>query len=103
MTNEIRTNENLVSVHLGLVWPLNLKTKIFGLDWGQLGQLGIYVRQVKSSNLLIENLRQNVDANFELLGLAKLDVLLSKSLILTLEQQDLSKDLIGERAGHDER
>lgn len=59
--------------------------------------------QVKSGDLLVENLGQDVDADVELAGLGELDVLLAESLVLGLEQHDLGKDLVGERAGHDER
>jgi len=60
------------------------------------------VCQVQFSNSLVQNLRKNVDTNSELLGLAEFNVLLSESRILALEQHDLSKDLVGEGAGHDE-
>lgn len=57
---------------------------------------------MKLGNGLIQNLWENVDANLELLGLAEFDVLLTERSILALEQHDLSKNLVGERAGHDE-
>jgi hypothetical protein len=50
---------------------------------------------------LVQDLGQHVDADVELLGGAELNVLLSESSILGLEQEDLSKDLVGERARHD--
>ena len=60
------------------------------------------MRQVELGDLLVEDLWKNVDTDWELLGLAELDVLLSESSILALEQHDLGKDLVGERAGHHE-
>ena len=58
--------------------------------------------QVKLSNLLVEDLWKNVDTDIELLGLAELNVLLSESSVVALEQHNLGKDLVGEGAGHDE-
>jgi hypothetical protein len=58
---------------------------------------------MEESNLLVKDLGQNVDTNIELTGLAELDVLVAKLLIGGLVQHDLGKDLVGERAGHDER
>lgn len=59
--------------------------------------------QVELGDLLVQDLGEHVDADIELLGLAELNVLLAESSILGLEQQDLGKDLVGERARHDER
>lgn len=58
--------------------------------------------QVEQSNLLVEDLGENVDTDIELTGLAELDVLVAELLISGLVQHDLGKDLVGERAGHDE-
>ena len=58
--------------------------------------------EVKKSNLLIEDLREDIDADVELASLAELDVFVAKCLIFGLVQHDLSEDLVGERAGHDE-
>lgn len=54
------------------------------------------------SNSLVQDLGENVDTDGELLRLAELNVLLAKGSILALEEKDLSKDLVGEGAGHDE-
>lgn len=59
--------------------------------------------KVETSDLLIEDLGQNVDTDIELARLGKLDVLLAPSRVASLEQHDLGEDLVGERAGHDER
>lgn len=58
--------------------------------------------QVEQSNLLVQDLGKNVDANGLLAGGAELDVLLAKGLVLGLEQSNLGKNLVGEGAGHDE-
>jgi len=52
---------------------------------------------------LIKNLGENVDTNVEGTRLGELNVLASELLILGLVKSDLSKNLVGERAGHDER
>jgi len=90
------------SLHVALVWTLNLKTKVISLDWGQLGKLSVDMRQVELGNGLVQDLGQNVDTDIELLSLAELNVLLAESSILGLEQQDLCKNLVSERARHDE-
>lgn len=59
--------------------------------------------QVETGNLLVENLGQNVDTDIELAGLGELNVLLAESLVAGLEQHDLSQNLVGEGARHDER
>lgn len=57
---------------------------------------------MEEGNLLVEDLGEDVDTDFLLAGGAELDVLLAELGILGLEQGDLSKDLVGEGAGHDE-
>lgn len=59
--------------------------------------------QVELGNLLVQNLGKDVDTERELLGLGKSGVLGTECLVLGLEQHDLGKDLVAERAGHDER
>lgn len=54
------------------------------------------------SDLLIESLGENVDTDGLLAGGAELNVLLAELGVLGLEQSNLGKDLVGERAGHDE-
>ena len=56
---------------------------------------------MEESNLFVQNLGQHIDAHIEFASLAELDVLVAKSLITGLVQHDLSKHLVGERAGHD--
>lgn len=59
--------------------------------------------EVETSDLLVEDLGQDIDANIELASLGKLNILLSESLVVGLVQHDLGKDLVGEGARHDER
>jgi hypothetical protein len=96
------TVRNLVTVDVALERTLNRETKVLGLDIAELGKLNVDVCQVEKSNLLVENLGQNVDADIELAGLAELDVLAAELLVRGLVQHDLGKDLVGEGAGHDE-
>lgn len=58
--------------------------------------------KVEEGDLLVEDLGQNVDTDIELAGLAELDVLVTELLVTGLVQHDLGKDLVGERARHDE-
>lgn len=57
---------------------------------------------MQQRDLLIQDLRQHVNANLLLARLAELDVSFPKRLVLGLEEHDLRKDLVGEGAGHDE-
>lgn len=86
-----------------LVWTGNVKAEILSLDISQGGELSVDVSQVELSNGLIKDLREDIDADVELAGLAELDVLLAESLVGGLVQHDLGEDLVGEGAGHDER
>jgi hypothetical protein len=92
----------LVTVDLGLEGAVDIEAEVLGLDGGQLGELGVDVGQVAESDLLIELLGQNVNTDGLAAAGTELDVLLAESLILSLVQSDLGKDLVGERAGHDE-
>jgi hypothetical protein len=57
---------------------------------------------MEKGDLLVKDLGQDVDTDIELAGLAELDVLVAERLVRGLVQHDLGKDLVGERAGHDE-
>lgn len=72
------------------------------MDGCKLGELGVDVLEVKGSDLLVEDLGDEVDANWLLAGSTEFDVFLAECSVLGLEEEDLSKDLVGERAGHDE-
>jgi hypothetical protein len=58
--------------------------------------------QVQESNLFVENLWKNINTDVKLASLSKFRELVAKGLVSGLVQQDLRKDLVGERAGHDE-
>lgn len=91
-----------MDIHVALERTGNVQTKVVGLDRGKLGQLGVDVLQVETGNLLVEDLGKDVDTDRLLARGTELDVLLAEGSILSLEEGDLSKDLVGERAGHDE-
>jgi hypothetical protein len=58
---------------------------------------------VQTGDLLVEDLGENVHTNVELAGsLGELGVLAGELGVLALVKHDLGKDLVGERAGHDE-
>lgn len=94
---------HLVSVVVILEGTSLGQTHVLGLSIAHGAEVGVDVLQVEKSDLLVEDLGQSVDANVKLAGSAELDVLLAERLILGLEQHDLSQDLVGEGAGHDER
>lgn len=89
-------------LHVALEGTLNGEAEVLSLDLGEGAQLDLAVSKVETGNLLIEDLGEDVDADVELAGLAELDVLLAPGSVVALVQHDLSKDLVGERAGHDE-
>ena len=93
---------SLVAVDVRLEGTLDGQRQVVGLCGCKLGQLGVDVVQVQQGDLLVKNLGENVDANLLLSNFAELDVLLAESLILSLVQGDLGKDLVREGAGHDE-
>lgn len=91
------------NVHIALERTVNVQAEVLGLNRSELGQLDVDVVQVSTGNLLVEDLRQHVDTNGLLARSTELDVLLTKGRVLGLEQSNLGQDLVGERAGHDER
>ena len=99
--NPGRNENGLITVDIRLIGTFNLQTKVFGLDGSKLGQLGIDVVKVKKCDLLVEDLRKNIDANFLFAGLSKFDIFLAKCLILGLVQGNLCENLVGEGARHD--
>ena len=91
------------NVHLWLVGTLNLQSEVFGLDGCKLGELDVDMVEMEHGDLLVEDLGEDVDTNWLLAGGTEFDVFLAKGGVLSLEEEDLGKDLVGERAGHDER
>lgn len=79
----------LVAVVFGLVGTVLGKVEVLGLRVGKDGQLDTKLPEVSTSDLLIQSLGQNVDAKRELLR--------------GRPEGDLSENLVGEGAGHDER
>jgi len=78
-----------ISVVIGLVRAELRDAEVFGLIFGEGGELDSEVFQVSLSDLLVQLLGQHVDAN----------------LVLTVARPEfnLSQDLIGEGVAHDER
>lgn len=91
------------SVHIGLEGALNGEAKVVSLDLGEGAELSLAVGKVETGDLLIEDLGEDGDANLELAGLGELNVLLAPGSVAGLVEHDLGQDLVGERAGHDER
>ena len=86
---------------VALVWARRTDSKVLLLLGSQDLEPSPNSRQMEPGDLLIQDLREHIDTDFELASsLSKLDVLLSESLILSLVEKDLSKDLVGERAAH---
>merc|ERR1712205_233460 len=80
-----------VAVGGALEWTLDPNTNIVRLLLGQCGEVRAESWQVQPGNLLIQRLRQKVHI-----------VLVGLRLLPVLQEVQLSKNLIGERAGHDE-
>lgn len=113
MLERRETARHLVSVHVALEGTLDGETKVLGLDVSEGGELSVDVLEVEKSDLLVEDLGEDVDTDghdtvlevtdtLTLVGAGELDVLLAESLVTGLVQHDLGKDLVGEGAGHDE-
>jgi hypothetical protein len=81
-----------VSVLLLLEWSLHRDINIVSLFLGELGELGVESGQVKSSDLLVELLGQDVDGSVLVLV-----------VILVFPKLELGQHLVGEGAGHHER
>jgi len=90
--------EFMGDVHIALEGSLDRQSHIFRLLGGKLAQLGVHMIQVQQRDLLVENLRQNVDTNVKLASLAELDVFVAELFVVSLEQHDLSEDLVGKGA-----
>jgi len=91
------------NVLVALVGTLGGKTEVLSLDGREGGELDVAVSKVESGNLLVEDLGENINLLLESTALAELDILGGESSVVGLEEHDLGKDLVGERAGHDER
>ena len=79
----------LVAVVSGLVGSIDGDVEVLGLDIGKSSKLHTELSKVSTGDLLVELLREHVDAEREGLGVGP--------------ESDLSEDLVGEGAGHDKR
>mmetsp|Transcript_38583 Transcript_38583/g.110859 ORF Transcript_38583/g.110859 Transcript_38583/m.110859 type:complete len:505 (-) Transcript_38583:27-1541(-) len=86
------TRKRLITVRVGLEGTFDGDSDVVGLFLGKFGKLGSKGRQVKHGNLLVQGLGKDVDLS--------LGVLVAVSFLV---QFQLSKNLICERARHDER
>lgn len=84
----MRDRRRLVAVDVGLEGTILGNAEVVGLFVGEDGQLDVELLKVGTSDLLIQLLRQDVDAERELLG--------------GRPEGDLSENLVGEGTGHDE-
>lgn len=89
-----------MDVHFGLVRTSNLKTQVFSLNRGQGRELGVNVLQVQLSDLLVEDLWQDVDTDGPLASNAEFNVFSAESSVASLVKHDLGEYLVGEGAGH---
>ena len=90
------------NLHIVLERPLDRNTQILALRGRQLAQLSIDMVQMQQGDLLVQNFRQDVNADVLLASLAEFNVFLAEGFVFGFEQHDLCQDLIGEGAGHDE-
>merc|ERR1711957_849235 len=82
----------LIPVVLWLEWLAVANTNVLCLLAGELGQICSQCWKVEHGNLLVQKLGQKVHL-----------VLISLGLLPVLQQINLSKSLVGERAGHHKR
>ena len=73
-----------VIIHFALERSLDRQSKVVGLNVSQLGQLSVDMVQMQQSDLLIEDLRQDVDANIELASGSEFDIFFAESRITSL-------------------
>jgi len=92
----------LVSVDVALERSVDGDAEVIGLDLGELAELGVDMLKMKKSNLLVQDLGQDVHTNVELAETGELRALLLELGILGLVQHDLGQNLVGEGAAHDE-
>jgi len=92
----------LVLVDFSLEWTFLWNTQVLSLSVRQNRQLSTQVVQVTLGNGLVQDLWQQVHTNVELGVLAELWELSLEGVVLSVEQSNLSQDLVGERAGHHE-
>lgn len=103
--NAMQTNgTRLVSVVFGLVRTGLGHTQVLGLVVTQSGQVDVQVLKMASGNGLVQDLWQDLDlSGLKWTSLLELWELALELSIVGVEQGDLGKNLVGERAGHDKR
>jgi hypothetical protein len=82
----------LITVSVGLVRTVDWDTNVVGLFLGKEGELGSKSVKVQAGDLLVKDLGKDVDLSTGVLG-----------GVLLVPELQLSKDLVCERARHDER
>merc|ERR1712113_1319696 len=87
-----RASTSSIAVSVGLEGAILLHADIIRLLLRHPGKLGTQCWEVQIRNLLIEGLRQQIHI-----------VLVSTVLLRVPQEIELTQNLIGERAGHDER
>lgn len=92
----------MVNSLVALERTLDIQAEVLSLDVGKAGELDVDVVEMKTGDLLVEDLGEDIDLLLKLAALGKLDVLLGELGVVGLEEHDLSEDLVGEAAGHDE-
>merc|ERR1719327_2285739 len=90
-TKENNATFGSISVCVRLVWAANLHADVVSLLLAQLSHLCSQCWQVQSRNLLVQLLSQQIHF-----------ILVSLALLPVLQNVQLRKNLIGERARHDE-
>lgn len=99
---------HLVPVVEGLVGTVDRDVEVLGLRLGEGGELDVQLRQVGTGDLFVEFLGEHAMIyrlhQRPLLGAVSDHVLDTKrELLRSRPEGNLGEDLVGERAGHDER
>jgi len=87
----------IITYKVALVWTRCADPKVLLLLGSQDLKPSPNGSQVEPGDLLVQDLGEDIDTDFELASsLSKLNVLLSEGLVLSLVEKDLGKDLVGE-------
>merc|ERR1719272_2352106 len=86
-----KCHQNLVSVVRRLEWLAIANTNVVGLLFGELSEVGTECRKVQHGHLLVKELGKKVKL-----------VLISQLLLPVVQEINLGKSLVGERARHHE-
>lgn len=88
---------------VGLERTSGVNVQVLALGRSELGQVDTEVVQVETGDLLVQDLGEKVNTDVEGATLLELGELRAELLVVGVEEGDLSKDLVGEGAAHDER